>query len=308
MTATVFTWPAGITAGAAFTFDVDAESAVVGTNPALAKHLSIMSHQAYGPRVGVPRILRILDEAGVHGTFFVPGLTAELHPDTIRTIADAGHEIAGHGYLHEVPTDQSSIEHRDTVLRGLDALEAVIGVRPVGYRAPMWSLREDSPEILIDAGIQYDSSMMDGDHPYLLGSPSGSLVEFPVSWSLDDWEPYAFLPGFTGCGVIEDPVPTTRRWYDEFAAMKEDNGLFVLTCHPFLSGRPARARALSSLIRRIARPDVWSGTLAELARQVREQDLPARTPVRVADALAERPSRGPHSPGRLHAYGVSGGS
>ena len=60
-----------------------------------------MSHQAYGPRTGVPRLLRILDRPGIRATFFVPGYTAERWPAVVRSIRDAGHEIAHHGYLHE---------------------------------------------------------------------------------------------------------------------------------------------------------------------------------------------------------------
>ena len=100
-----------------------------------------MSHQAYGPRTGVPRLLRLLDRQGIRATFFVPGYTAERWPDAVRAIRDAGHEIAHHGYLHEgvAGTPDPATEER-RLLRGLEALEAVAGVRPIGYRAPMWEL------------------------------------------------------------------------------------------------------------------------------------------------------------------------
>lgn len=75
-----FTWPQGHTAAAAFTFDVDAESCVLAHDPTSANRMSLMSHQSYGPRVGVPRILRILERQDVRATFFVPGFTAECYP------------------------------------------------------------------------------------------------------------------------------------------------------------------------------------------------------------------------------------
>ena len=59
-----------------------------------------MSHQAYGPKVGVPRIMRMLERTGVRATFFVPGLTADLYPAMVESIVAAGHELGHHGYSH----------------------------------------------------------------------------------------------------------------------------------------------------------------------------------------------------------------
>jgi peptidoglycan-N-acetylglucosamine deacetylase len=74
-------WPPGKRAAACFTFDVDAESAVLGINTAHADRMSVMSHQAYGPLVGVPRLLAMLTRHDVRSTFFVPGYTALRYPD-----------------------------------------------------------------------------------------------------------------------------------------------------------------------------------------------------------------------------------
>ena len=93
-------WPDGHRAAAAFTFDVDAESCVLAHDPAASSRMSLMTHQSYGPRVGVPRLLRLLERQQVTATFFVPGFTADTYPDVVRQIVDAGHEIAHHGYLH----------------------------------------------------------------------------------------------------------------------------------------------------------------------------------------------------------------
>ncbi|HEY7827230.1 MAG TPA: hypothetical protein VIB99_03290, partial [Candidatus Limnocylindrales bacterium] len=78
-----FAWPAGKRAAACFTFDIDAESAILSADPASADRRSVMSHQAYGPRTGVPRLLGVLERTGIKGTFFVPGYTAERWPDAI---------------------------------------------------------------------------------------------------------------------------------------------------------------------------------------------------------------------------------
>ena len=94
-------WPNGARCAASFSFDVDAESAMLGVSTKHASRMSAISHQAYGPLTGVPRLLKILARHGVTSTFFVPGYTAVRYPDVIRAIVDAGHEIAHHGYLHE---------------------------------------------------------------------------------------------------------------------------------------------------------------------------------------------------------------
>jgi hypothetical protein len=99
-------WPDGAPCAVAFTFDVDAESAVLALRPEFADRMSTMSQQAYGPEVGVPRLLRMLDECQIRSTFFVPGYTAHRYPETIKAIAASGHEIAHHGYLHELPGRQ----------------------------------------------------------------------------------------------------------------------------------------------------------------------------------------------------------
>ena len=161
-----FRWPDGVRAAACFTFDLDAESPILFEHPEAAGWLDVMSHQAYGPRTGVPRILRLLERRGVGATFFVPGYTAERWPAVVRAVRDAGHEIGHHGYLHEgarsAPDEATEEAH---LLRGLEALDEVAGVRPVGYRAPMWELSYRLPALLARHGFRYDSGLMDADHP-----------------------------------------------------------------------------------------------------------------------------------------------
>lgn len=272
------TWPAGKRAAASFTFDVDAESAVLSTHPQAADRMSLMSHQSYGPLVGVPRLLRMLERHGVRATFFVPGWTARRHPGTVRAVVAAGHEIAHHGYLHEPLTGTDAATEASFLDKGLDALEEVAGVRPVGYRAPMWELTHRSPGLLADRGFLYDSSLMDADTPYELAVPGGrSLVEVPVQWALDDWEQYCYLPDISGTGLIESPRKALEIWTLEFEAMRNEGGCFVLTTHPFLSGRPSRAAALEELVERVAGcADTWLAPLADIARHTRSLALPPR--------------------------------
>jgi peptidoglycan/xylan/chitin deacetylase (PgdA/CDA1 family) len=268
-----FRWPDGYRAAACFTFDVDAESPILWEFPETADHLDVMTHQAYGARAGIPRLLRVLDRLGVRATFFIPGFSAERAPAVCRAIRDAGHEIAHHGYLHEGGHGAAEEEQERRLLRGLEALDEVLGVRPTGYRAPNWEMTYETPAILARHGFLYDSGLMDADHPYVLAvseSPDApTLVELPAHWSLDDWEPYNYLPGITGSGVIASPTDVLARWTLELDALVAEGGLFMLTNHPFVSGRASRAAALETLIgRALAIDGLWVATAGEIAAHV----------------------------------------
>ena len=274
-------WPEGKTAAAAFTFDVDAESAVLWNNESVGARMSVMSHQAYGPLVGIPRILDLLDKHQIASTFFVPGHTADRYPEAIRSIVAAGHEIAHHGYLHEQPTALTLEEEIDVIDRGLAALADVAGVRPSGYRAPMWDLSWRTPALLAERGFLYDSSLMDSDHPYELAITPGaerSLVEIPIQWALDDWEQYCYLPDISGSGLIESPRKARELWQLEFDGLRQAGGCWVLTNHPFLTGRTSRAAELDDLMSYVlGHDDVWTTNLASIAEHVRTLGLSPRS-------------------------------
>ena len=267
-------WPEGYRAAASFSFDVDAESAVLFEQPSSASRAGVMSHQSYGPLVGVPRILDILERRRVRSTFFVPGYTAHRYPGVVRDIVAAGHEIAHHGYLHETLEGVDEATEAGYLDRGLDALEEVAGVRPSGYRAPMWEPTWNTPRLLAERGFLYDSSLMDADAPYELAvagvDGAGSLVEVPIHWALDDWEQYCFIPGVSGDGYIAAPTKVEQMWTLELDAMRQVGGCFTLTNHPFLTGRPSRALVLDRMIARaLDHGDVWVASLEEIARHVR---------------------------------------
>ncbi len=267
-------WPEGYRAAASFSFDVDAESAVLFEQPSSASRPGVMSHQSYGPLVGIPRILDLLERRAVRSTFFVPGYTAHRYPGVVRDIVAAGHEVAHHGYLHETLEGVDEETEAGYLDRGLAALAEVAGVRPSGYRAPMWEPSWATPRLLAERGFLYDSSLMDADHPYEL-SVSGvdgvpSIVEVPIHWALDDWEQYCFLPGVSGDGYIASPARVEQMWTLELDAMRDVGGCFTLTNHPFLSGRPSRALALDRVIgRALEHGDVWVASLEEIALHVR---------------------------------------
>jgi peptidoglycan/xylan/chitin deacetylase (PgdA/CDA1 family) len=262
-----FPWPDGKRAALCVTFDMDAEAAVLAVDERFANRPSIMSHQQYGPVSGIPRLLRVLEAVGVRASFFIPGFSAERHPGRVAAIAEASHEICHHGYLHRPPGLIDAGTERSELELGLKALERTAGVRPTIFRAPWWETSAVTFDLLLEYGFTCDSSLFDRDVPYRLGVGRGELIEVPVSWALDDWEKYAFLPDPpTGSGVIEPSSRVLETWWEEIEAYLEVGGCCVLTMHPFLSGRPSRALALRRLLERAAEmPELWIATVGEVA-------------------------------------------
>jgi polysaccharide deacetylase family protein (PEP-CTERM system associated) len=141
-------------------------------------------------------VLALLDELDARATFFVLGMTADRYPELIRELAARGHEIASHGHSHERVYEQNRDSFRADAERGLEAVEAAAGVRPVGYRAPAFSITRDSAwayDVLAELGFEYDSSQYDSPRvpnrirpiprsPYRLRVESGAeLWELPVA-------------------------------------------------------------------------------------------------------------------------------
>ena len=142
------------------------------------------------------RILALLDEVGVKGTFFVLTWNAERHPEIVQRIAAAGHEIASHGYAHRLIYEQTPETFRDDITRAKATLEDITGTAVLGYRAPSTSVTPRSLwalDVLLDVGLRYDSSIFpirdtlyglpDADRfPHVIRRRDGrELLEFPLA-------------------------------------------------------------------------------------------------------------------------------
>ncbi len=178
----------------AFTIDVEDYYHVA----ALASAVSRESWPTRESRVerNVERLLALLAEKGVKGTFFVLGWVAERSPEVVKRIAGAGHEIACHGYSHQLIYRQSQAEFTAETTRAKRFLEDLIGQPVLGYRAASFSITRASLwalDVLVELGFAYDSSIFP-IHPDRYGIPGaspepgrltapggGTLVEFPMS-------------------------------------------------------------------------------------------------------------------------------
>jgi peptidoglycan/xylan/chitin deacetylase (PgdA/CDA1 family) len=260
-------WTKDVQCPVLLTFDFDAESLWIGRDPANANRAGTLSQGTYGAWVGVPSILQLLrDMGGLPATFFVPGTTAENHTSRVEAIVAAGHEIGHHSYSHRwiEPGDiAGEIEELD---RGLDALQRMVGVRPIGYRSPAGETSNDLIRLLIDRGFVYDSSLMAAINPYFHKTETGQhLVEIPWHWSLDDAVFMLFSIRSPRAIMTNDHVFSV--WAEEFRVIHEAGCVFNLVMHPQVIGRPSRLALLKRFIEYVqAFPGVRFTTCREVAQ------------------------------------------
>ncbi len=258
-------WPNGARVAVALSFDSDHESIVLRQADESPGKLS-QGH--YGARVGVPRIQRLLDKYGIKVTFFVPAVIAQLYPEQQRELIQSGHEIAIHGWIHEINSELPPEVERNLQMRAADVLEEITHTRPVGIRTPSWEFSPATLKISREMGLLYDSSLMADDDPYEIldeGEPTG-IVELPVEWIRDD-AVYFNMNRFSGLRPYTPPTAVFDIFKREFDGAYEEGGLFLLTNHPHEIGHRSRIWIVEELIRHIqGHEGVWFATHEEIAR------------------------------------------
>ena len=259
-------WPGGARVAVGLSFDFDAETNSLrdgNTSP------GALSQGEYGARAAVPRILALLDRYGIPATFFVPAVTALLHPGEIKMIlAKKRHEIGLHGWIHERNSLLDEPDEWDVMKRSLETLKHVAGRLPVGIRTPSWDFSPSTLKIIRKFGLLYDSSLMADDRPYEINEDGvgTGIVELPVEWLLDDF-PYFGFDRYTSVRPHSTPDDVLSIWAAEFDAAYAEATLFILTLHPKYIGHRSRMIMLEKLIQHIqSRNDVWFATHEDIAR------------------------------------------
>jgi len=217
----------------------------------------------YGARVGVPRILALLDRFELPATFFVPGHTVESFRPETESILERGHELAHHSYSHVDPSEQTRDEERADMERAWAVLEG-LGVTPRGFRSPSADLSSSTLELLAEFGFLYDSSLMADDYtPFrprigdrvsrtepLQRGEEAPFWELPMSFELDDWVHFQFnFAPYRKGG--ETPSDVLEIWQGELDWMDDnvDGGVLTVCMHPQVIGRGHRIAMLERFIR-----------------------------------------------------------
>ena len=268
--------PAGKRLAIALSVDFDAQSLWVAaglTSPAY------LSRGEFGAAIGLPRVLSLLDEYAVHATFPTPGHSILTYPSQVEAIQAAGHEIAAHGAFHEQVPLLNAPEERRLMELQLGQHERVLGKRPRGYRSPSWDFTDATLAVLEEYGFDWDSSLMGRDfEPYhprpvrvdaeagnSFGPPS-PILEFPVSWYLDDFPFLEFVPSLNLLGATSASA-LYERWAAafDFAMAHVESGVFTLTVHPQTIGRAQNLVVLERLMQHMtSQAGAWFAPLSDI--------------------------------------------
>jgi peptidoglycan/xylan/chitin deacetylase (PgdA/CDA1 family) len=265
-------WPGGARVAVALSFDMDAETGFLRSGLTSPQPLS---RGEYGPRVGVPRILELMEKHSVPVTFFIPAVSGQLHPEAVDAILKSPlkHEVGVHGWVHERITDLSSEEERALTRRAFEYWTKRLGHKPAGIRTPSWDFTSATLEIIRELGFRYDSSLMGDDRPYeiVADGKSTGLVELPVEWILDDFTYYSYDRASSAYHRMGDQ-DVYEIYRGEFDKAYEERTLFLLTMHPFVTGHRSRMAALERLVAYMkSKPGVWFATHEQVAKAASAQ-------------------------------------
>jgi peptidoglycan/xylan/chitin deacetylase (PgdA/CDA1 family) len=246
--------------------DVDAVANWINTCDGSPQTPTNVSRGVYGATVGVDRLLKLYTKYNIKATWFTPAHTIESFPDQMKKVRDAGHEIALHGYTHEVPSQLSAQQQQDTLEKSIEVVTKFCnGVKPKGYTAPYWSASKELIPQLQAAGILYDHSFMHHDfQPYYAPDSTetwvetnlkdsadswmvpmstikpSKVVEIPANWHIDDWPPFQPIPGNPAAQGFVDAHSVERLWREQFdfSYREYDTFVFPISIHPQVSGKP----------------------------------------------------------------------
>ncbi len=263
-------WPGGARCCVTLSFDADHET--IPLRDADDSPMRISQGQ-YGHRQGIPRIRKLLARHDIRASFYYPAVSALIYPEEVRSVADEGHEIGIHSWIHEANTTLPPGVERELTLRAADVLEKTSGRRPVGMRTASWDFSTETMAIIRELGLLYDSSLMADDDPYELldqGEPTG-IIELPPEWIRDDMAYFNFLR-FSALRPYTPPSAVEEIFREEFDGAWEEGGLYLLTMHPHCIGHRSRISLLARLIEHMkAKGSVWFATHEEVARHVKAQ-------------------------------------
>ncbi|MPZ31240.1 MAG: polysaccharide deacetylase family protein [Rhodospirillales bacterium] len=220
--------------------------------------------------VVIPRLVSLLAHYGIKATFFSPGHTIDSTPQAVTPYVEAGHELAHHGWTHRLPASLSREEEEEEIVRGNESIKRISGRMARGYRSPAWDLSPHSIELLLKHGIQYDSSLMGHDYdcyfarqgdvaelkaPFVRGRET-TLVEMPISWSLDDYPHFEYMRNPNGSiqAGLMNATNVLENFVDDFTYMtrvQPDFGILTYTFHPHVIGRGHRMMMLERLIQKL---------------------------------------------------------
>ncbi|OGP67066.1 MAG: hypothetical protein A2169_08085 [Deltaproteobacteria bacterium RBG_13_47_9] len=227
------------------------------------KDLSVITDRQYGERVGVFRMLDLFEAEGVKTTFFLNGMVAEKLPEITNEIKEKGHEIATESYIHDYSYMKTYEEEREDLQKTKEAIEKTIGVPPKGYLSMGIQPTENTPLIIAEKGYTYWADPQHEEIPYTLKVGDKNLVVLSYNSHINDYTTYPW--------DAHTPRQLLEIWKDSFDLLYEEGQsgspkTLMWGLHPFLSGRPFRAKILKEFIRYAkGHPKVWFARCIDIA-------------------------------------------
>ena len=218
----------------------------------------------YGNRVGIWRIMDVMDRLGIRASATLNADICLHHPQIVEAGVKLGWEFLGHNETNtqrltelEPPDEQRSI--RTCVAR----LQQATGVKPAGWLGSALAETWHTLDFLLDEGFEYVADWTNDDQPYLMTVGGRQIVSVPYSYEIND-SPFLYYRN----GTIDEFERMIRRQFDVLYDEGAQSGRVMAIClHPFIIGVPHRIRALESALKYIQSHDrVWFATGAEIAR------------------------------------------
>jgi peptidoglycan/xylan/chitin deacetylase (PgdA/CDA1 family) len=281
----------------AFGADVDSVAGQIGSYGG-GESPSDIQRGVFASEVGNIRLLNLFRKYKLKTSFFIPGHSIESFPDVVKRIAAEGHEIGAHGYTHENPIAMTPTQEEAILVKSIELIEKISGKKPRGYVAPWWEMSNSTAALLLKYGFRYDHSQGYRDfQPFyarvgdswtvidyskraeewmrpMVHGKEIDLVEIGANWCVDDLPPMLFMKKVPNSHGFVNPRDIEQMWRDQFdwVYREMDYGVFPMTIHPDVSGRPHVILMLERLIEHINRHDgVRWLTLEEMAEDFRRR-------------------------------------
>jgi peptidoglycan/xylan/chitin deacetylase (PgdA/CDA1 family) len=243
-------------------FHIDVPSGMAGPNPPVPD-VRNFAWLDFGNRVGIWRIMEVLDRHGIRATVALNAEVCDRYPIIVEEGKQRGWEFMGHGltnsrYLRDI----SEVEEREMIRAAIQTVTAAVGKAPQGWLGSGLTETFNTPDILAEEGISYLCDWCSDDQPYPMKVRKGRLISIPYSIELND------LPAFTRFHLT--PREFEQNIRDQFDVLYEEGAtsgrVMAIALHPYLTGQAFRIGYLDRALEYIkGHPDVWFATGGEIA-------------------------------------------
>jgi allantoinase len=231
-----------------------------------APDVSISSLREYGNRIGVFRIMRLLDRYKIPATIAIDATTASANPFLVRECKSRGWDFIGHGHsvTQTITSDMSAEQEHDHVLSAVQTTEKAVGQRIAGWLGPEYGESHRTPSVLSACGIEYQLDWTNDEQPYRMSDAAGRMLAIPSMLELDDvyaiW--HRRITPWRWQRMVQEAFD---RLYSDGA---KSGRLLTLSLHPWLIGQAHRIKGLEDACAYMCAFDgVWMATAGQVAKE-----------------------------------------